>query len=371
MGLLRLYLAVCVVADHAGPLGPWVVHNGHEAVEIFFMISGFYMSLISPKYHSIRQFYVSRFLRIFVPYWVTLAIVLVVSIGTGVLIGNWLELTPYLSQPFQKNGPLGVVFATIVNLTVFFQDWIMFLKHDFGSPLMFTSDFRENVHPLFTYLLIPQAWTVSIELFFYLLFPFMNKLKSHTLVFILLGSLLARIFTYEVLKLNSDPWDYRFFPFEIAFFVMGMLIFRAYSFLTPSPSRHVVKNPVVYFLISAMLILLFIAAKLASDILAQSLGVNYARLLFYLLWAGMIPLLFHFFKTSKIDRFLGELSYPIYLIHIIIILLIKIGLDSFHLSMTLLGPVSAVVTVMAAVVFYVLIVKRLEETRSQLVARQV
>jgi peptidoglycan/LPS O-acetylase OafA/YrhL len=93
MGFLRLYLAVCVLVGHANsPIFPWTIHNGEEAVEIFFMISGFYMSLVAPKYSSVKQFYVSRFLRIFFPYWVALGFVIVLSVGFGVFGGNWLEL---------------------------------------------------------------------------------------------------------------------------------------------------------------------------------------------------------------------------------------------------------------------------------------
>lgn len=96
MGFLRLYLAICVLIVHTGiPPLPWVLHDGYEAVEIFFMISGFYMSLIALKYHSVKQFYTSRFLRIFIPYWMIVAIVVLLSIGSGTITRNWLELTPF------------------------------------------------------------------------------------------------------------------------------------------------------------------------------------------------------------------------------------------------------------------------------------
>jgi len=46
MGLLRLILALNVVIAHAGSLFKIVSVGGIIAVEVFFMISGFYMSLI-------------------------------------------------------------------------------------------------------------------------------------------------------------------------------------------------------------------------------------------------------------------------------------------------------------------------------------
>jgi len=372
MDFLRLYLAVCVLVGHANsPIFPWTIHNGEEAVEIFFMISGFYMSLVAPKYSSVKQFYVSRFLRIFFPYWVALGFVIVLSVGFGVFGGNWLELSPYFSRPFEKNGFIGVAFTTLTNLTIFFQDWVLFFKHDVGGSLVFTNNFWESSQPLFHYLLIPQAWSISLELFFYLLFPFMRKLKSKSLVLILIVSLLARIFSYQVFHATRDPWRYRFFPFEIALFVMGMLSFRIYSSLTLKERSYPVKNIALYFLICSALLFVFIGAKFASVEISRLFGVLYARLLLYLLWAFVIPLLFHLFKTSETDRFVGELSYPVYLIHFIMIALIKIVMDAFGLSSNLLGIVSVVVIVATATGFYVFIIKRLDDVRNKIVIRQV
>jgi peptidoglycan/LPS O-acetylase OafA/YrhL len=370
MGLLRLYLAICVISAHSGPIIPWTIHGGEEAVEIFFMISGFYMSLVAPKYNSVWQFYVSRFLRIFIPYWITLGFVIAISIGFGVFGRNWLELNPYLSKPF-SNGFMGVIFTTFTNLVIFFQDWVLFLKHDLGGGFAFTSNFRESAHPLYPYMIIPQAWTVSLELYFYLLFPLLNKLKSKALVFILITSLVARIFTYEVLKLNKDPWNYRFFPFEIALFVAGMLCFRIYSVSRLNKTLSPVRNAAIYVLISPVLLVLFICTKHANIIASQYIGMEYARLLLYLLWAFVIPLLFHFLKTSEVDRFIGELSYPVYLIHVIVVTIIRIILDTFNLPTNQLGIFSVVVAVCWSTNFYVFIIKGLDNARSKIVSRRI
>src|ERR1700690_151384 len=123
MGLLRIYLALCVVAAHSGVnLLPWPMLSSVEAVQIFFLISGFYMSLISTKYKSAFEFYTSRFLRIFFPYYVILVFALLVMTITGYISGNWLNLTPYLTYSPLKNGLVGVAVTALTNLTVFFQD---------------------------------------------------------------------------------------------------------------------------------------------------------------------------------------------------------------------------------------------------------
>jgi len=156
MGLLRVYLSLCVVEAHSGKIFPWHVHSGSEAVQIFFVISGFYMALISSKYASLTEFYSSRFLRIFIPYWVVFGIILGVSATTGLLSGQWMALQPYISYTSDQNGFWGVFFTALSNITIFFQDWVFYFKHDAGKHLAFTCDFWESRNALWRYLIIPQ-----------------------------------------------------------------------------------------------------------------------------------------------------------------------------------------------------------------------
>ena len=74
MGILRLLLALGVVAEHSKyPIGA----GSYTAVQAFFIISGFYMAFIlSQNQYSISHFYRSRMLRMFPTYWSALAIAL-------------------------------------------------------------------------------------------------------------------------------------------------------------------------------------------------------------------------------------------------------------------------------------------------------
>src|SRR5262245_23622024 len=98
VGYLRTYLALCVIAAHSNDIFPWSTHDGRQAVQIFFCISGFYMAMIiSGRYRSVREFYISRWLRIFGPYYAILIMVILWSTVCGLLFGNWLSLTAYAS----------------------------------------------------------------------------------------------------------------------------------------------------------------------------------------------------------------------------------------------------------------------------------
>lgn len=50
MGWLRFLLAVSVVIAHSGKVFGLRLYPGHTPVMLFFVISGFYMQIISIKY---------------------------------------------------------------------------------------------------------------------------------------------------------------------------------------------------------------------------------------------------------------------------------------------------------------------------------
>src|SRR5579884_1438107 len=98
MGILRVYLALCVIAAHATSNGlPRSLHSGKEAVQIFYLISGFYMALVlSSRYDAPKAFYLSRFLRIFPTYWIVAGVTLAWCAVAGVASGHWLFLSAYV-----------------------------------------------------------------------------------------------------------------------------------------------------------------------------------------------------------------------------------------------------------------------------------
>ena len=372
MGLLRLYLSLCVVGAHSGAMFPWAAHDAHQAVQIFYMISGFYMQMVyGTNYSSAKEFYANRFMRIFFPYWIILALTVSLSLFSHLVHWQWVwsALHPYLHSPLERNGLWGVMFAGLTNFTIFFQDWIMFLEHDAQKYLTFTSDFRTSNSPLYQYLLIPQAWTVGVELTFYLLVPFLSKLKSQTLLTIVVASLLARVIAYEMFDLKRDPWEYRFFPFELALFVMGMLSYRLYQFL---PYRAITAKPRHtrgYCLAAIFLAIAFSAASKAVETLATLMGHQYAVLFSYGLWVLVIPALFQVFGQWKHDRFIGELSYPIYLSHLIAVSVASAAVGKLGFPTGALGAIAGIFSILLAAVLYVYVFEPLESRRHATVNR--
>ena len=386
MGIARLYLSLCVVAAHSTALAPWAVHGGAEAVQIFFMISGFYMALIAGKYDSKREFYASRFLRIYLPYYVVCIGILAFSAAAGLSTGKWLQLSPYYTWSSKQNGIGGFILAAFSNLSIFGTDWTIFLSDEQGNGIQFTKNFHNLTHPLSHYLLIPPAWSIGVELVFYVLVPFLNRLQSKWLVGVLALALAARIATYEHLGMNWDPWTYRFMPFEVSQFTLGMLSYRFNQYLEESVNSGKFANAIVglngllrvqtgvrmldyRILVCVALFLFWLTCK--SICLLNSVGVTlvYARLISYLLWFLILPVLFTSTSSNRIDRILGDLSYPLYLTHYFIVGLIGAISTRIDFADWLRGPLTAVVAIVISLLLMFFVTEPLEKHRRKLARR--
>ncbi|WP_417735098.1 acyltransferase family protein [Rosistilla oblonga] len=326
MGILRLYLALCVVAAHSGELFPWSAHNGLQAVEIFFLISGFYMALIAPKYHTAREFYASRFIRIYIPYWTILAGIVLTCSVIGIATGKWFELSAFANYSAAANGVVGTCLATVTNFSAFGIDWLCFLTDEPNKGLQLASNGLNVAHPLPSYVAIKPAWSIGVELMFYVFVPWFNRRSTWSLFGLALLSVSARITAYELFGLAHDPWTYRFTPFAMALFLTGMIACRLTRQIEPKvvqfmehfgPSLISGYPAQVVGFMAAFWIGLFLTEQIANTV-----PVHYADLVSYLGWAAIIPLLFAVTKSNKLDRWLGELSYPVYLVHYFIVSLI-------------------------------------------------
>lgn len=287
----------------------------------------------------------------------------------GAWSGDWLALAPYVSNPLSVNGLTGVIVASVSNIMVLFQDWVLFLEQDRGKSLAFTANFLANENPLAEYLLIPQAWSIGIELTFYLLVPFIHKLRTRTLFMLLISSLAARVAAYQ-LGFRFDPWTYRFFPFELALFLLGMIGWRIYAKFDfgsrlPSCTRYS-----SYFIAAGLLLFALYLHAMTVQRFSAAFGNERTVLLSYFLWPVVIAGLFACFRRNSLDRFIGELSYPIYLIHLIVIQTMQLVLIQLKIPELYLGELSALVTVGLTLVISMYVLQPFERWRHAFVSRK-
>ena len=307
MGFLRTYLALCVVESHYPGTIPWCGLGGKIAVQLFFMISGYYMAFAQPKYESIASFYKSRFFRIFPPYLLILSITLLIQSVTGMIFGEWGTLQALRDQIRIQGLHPSVLLAAFTNVTLAFQDFTLFFSDSAtGIKLVFSSN-SEGPH-LYRFLLLPVSWTISLELYFYLLVPILNRWTNKRLLVVMLGLLTLRGIA-AVFGVSSSPWDYRFFPFEMAFFLAGILACR----WTPAISSKLCLSDRRFAHITVISALVLIPFHIRTVQLS-----SFALPLTMLAGLVILPLLFTTSKSSRLDRAVGELSYPVYLFHMLI-----------------------------------------------------
>lgn len=301
MGVLRLLLATYVVLAHfpAWWTGFRPLMGGEMAVEIFFMISGFYMSLVlTGKYRNpnatirTQDFYVARALRIYPAYWAVLAFMCIWTIvERAAIIKHTIEL-----------GPVYAAWAAFSNIFIFGQDALLFAKVTDAGTVLVDALGRAPMPQPYHLVLIAPAWTLSLELMFYCLAPWFSKRSTSVIVSIIGLSAAARFTAYQF-GYDGDPWRYRFFPFELALFLAGMVSHRIYASRNLRKWHYATGLPV-------MLIVLAIV----PDIRISQISVIGSLTLLSAFFA--LPWVFHWKKNSKIDRAIGELSYPVYLIHL-------------------------------------------------------
>ncbi len=284
--------------------------QGPEAVQSFYIISGFYMALIlNEKYNTqpnaYRLFISNRLLKLMPVYWLVIILVLITSVIVGMVsTTNWFALQPYVTHGSQFS-PGTFLYLILANLFILGQDLALFLGiNPTTTSLFFTNTYANSSPQVNEFMLVPQAWTISIELMFYLIAPFIVRRRT---VWILLFLLMAAAIKFFLLKegFDYDPWSYRFFPAELMYFFMGVLSYKLYVQLKK------ISIP------QWMLPLSFIV------VIAASLGYHYLHFYikmyaFFPCLAIAIPFVFMYTKKSAIDRKIGELSYPVYISHVLI-----------------------------------------------------
>lgn len=326
MGVFRFLLAVSIIVFHCGSLWKFKFITGHVAVEAFFIISGFYMSLIlNEKYigrnKSYRLFLTNRCLRIFPIYWAVLIFTCLFSVITYKIMDGAHFPTLGLYR-YTNASSLG--FLCLTNLLMIGQDLVSFLgiNPETGN-LFFTDNFWITRPQLNMFLLIPQAWTLSIELLFYVLAPLLLRRKPILILIFVSLSAILRLYLHNVLGLYYDPWTFRFFPTEIVFFLLGYFAYRLYVRL----SKFKVKDGMAWVSLSWLVAstMLFEYVK-PFKIYMMPFSIN--EVFYFSSLLILVPLLFKYFKDNRIDRALGELSYPIYISHYLVVAV----LNSLHIA---------------------------------------
>lgn len=313
MGFFRLILALSVILSHFGPVFGFDLVKGKIAVQAFFIISGFYMTMIlNEKYintnNSYKLFITNRLYRLFPIYWIVLLIFLSISILYGLFI-NWENAPKFDSFIEVTPSFYSFIYLVISNIFIIGQDILLFLSIDSSTGSIFYSTNPELfIQKPENYLFIPQAWSISIEIMFYLLAPLFLRKNNLTIFSFIFLSFGLRFFLFNVYDLQNDPWSYRFFPSELMFFLLGYFSYKIYL-------KKIKWNPKIILLVILFYTVIYYKIP---QIGFKYLPFTINEIVYFCLTVIGIPILFEKFKNNSFDNKIGELSYPIYISHALI-----------------------------------------------------
>jgi len=278
-GTLRTILALMVAAGHL--TDQWQI--GTYAVFAFYIISGYLMTLIMHESYGFTgagrvRFALNRFLRLYPMYWAVAIISALVIIWVGADVAGAYNKLMYLPTTLNE-------FLTI-------------------ASMLYIELFPNKVGPN----LAPTTWAITVELFFYVAIC-LGLSRNKTIVTVwLIASSLYLIYV-EVAGLG---WAYKYFPVMAASFPfsVGSMIYFLRKEGFPSLGSSLLWQPPVLALLlvrNAVAVLVFPIYFLAGFYISLLLSI----VLCYQIVSGE-----GWGKLSaSADKLIGDYSYPIYLLH--------------------------------------------------------
>jgi peptidoglycan/LPS O-acetylase OafA/YrhL len=334
---LRFLAAFAVVIYHFGrPLligWPAAVRNiaasGYVAVSLFFLLSGFVLSYsyINPKGEmrgNKRSFYSARFARIYPAYLLAFLLAAPTTILMSLRVNH-------LASAVAK---LLVSAGLVLTLQ---QSWMPWTAWSWNFP----------------------AWSVSVEAFFYLAFPFVGprlyRLRRSSCLPVAAGlwiaSLAIPLMLYLVKGIAAEPARGDYLQMAVEFtpilrlpeFLIGILLGRAFS-LSSAP-RPAVSAMLSYLSAIGIFVILAFSSAIPHPVLANGLLIPLFAILIYSLAAGKG--LLAGMLSLPVMVLLGEASYGIYILQIPVSYVLR--LPPPHTSLRVFVMYSATLVVAAII----------------------
>jgi peptidoglycan/LPS O-acetylase OafA/YrhL len=297
---LRFLAAMAVIFRHFGQtfLAGWSPffqregQHGFVAVSFFFVLSGFVLTYsYSGENGELRgtpkAFYWARFARLYPAYLVAI-----------LLNANWIYLA--LREAYSPRVALLHLAAGGTLVLGLVQSWLPWTANYLNTP----------------------AWSLSVEAFFYLIFPFVlhltKRLSKRQLAILLIAFWLAAMSPTLAAWASNRNLEGRLLStllqslpiLRVPEFVMGSLTARLFLLLAPSSSRY--GTAAAWACCGAVFALLGCSLKMPEAVLGNGL---FAPLFCLSIWfASTAGGLFKTIFASPLLLFLGEISYSIYIL---------------------------------------------------------
>jgi peptidoglycan/LPS O-acetylase OafA/YrhL len=326
MGLLRFLFAMSVVIVHSRLKEGEFLIGSTLALKAFFVFSGFFMAFVlQEKYfkkkHAYMTFIRSRFLRIYPSYWIVLFLTICVVVITRFdshTINWYYDLLAGYATHLNDLNIVTLVYFILTNLFIFGQDLVVFLGlNTSNGTLFFTSNFWITNPAVAHFLFLPQCWFLALNLYFYVLAPFIVKRSVRFLSLLILISLAIRVLLQNM-GLNYDPWTDRLFPSEFVFFLFGIISYKFYTKIKNVQITPIISLGIFILGLLGTVFYYQIPPLLVSDN-PPIPGNTLNDWIYLIVLSILMPFIFKFTKHNQFDTWLGKLSYAIFISHFIII----------------------------------------------------
>lgn len=291
-----------------------IFHRGFVAVFVFFTLSGFLITFLLLKEKqktgtvSIRKFYIRRMLRIWPVYYLVLIF--------GLIYYN--VLLPLLNVEF----PVDYSILEALFLNVFFLPNVFGKWYDIGSILI-------------------VMWSIGIEEQFYLLWgPLSKYLPQHHFARFLAGFAVVYGIVFWFSPLSPVLFKYQMYFY---YFAVGGL------FATLALNNRVNYDRMIFHPGAQVAILVVFVLYFTTDIFLNAMPLWAVRLLDPFLFSYMIlnfgfnPRML-FAIESRVLNYLGQISYGIYMYHMIALNFVLFLFLQFRWDMSL-GNTASVVAI--------------------------
>jgi peptidoglycan/LPS O-acetylase OafA/YrhL len=203
------------------------------------------------------------------------------------------------------SGPTMTLSYIWTNTAVLGQDMLFLLGIDPETYTFYWDPEGTARLKAWSFLLVPQAWSLSMEWYFYLAAPFLLRLRVIWIVLIFVGSLCLRLYIVS----QGSQYDLlvrRLFPSELCLFLAGYFSYLLFKHVRRWERKHLMG-------------LFSWAALVTIFVFYNHISEKYSLVLLALMLTFSMPFIFSLSKDSKMDRFLGNLSFSVYMVHFLII----------------------------------------------------
>jgi peptidoglycan/LPS O-acetylase OafA/YrhL len=304
--------------------------EGYIGVSFFFILSGFiltyvYVDLFKARTISVRKFYLRRFARIYPLHFILLMV-----------------FVPFSLDVLQSN-PV---------------DWVT----KFCEHLLLVQSFVPNSEHYFSFNMV--AWSISNEMFFYALFPFivipLTSLNKRFIVPVIFFMLLVIGVLMHIVPKSHHHAIFYIHPFlRLPDFILGILLF--------SLARNIQFNS---FKRASVWEIAIVAVLCIQYLFADLLPMLYRFSIYYWVTIGILIVVFSKSKgvlsallSHKVMVYLGHISFSFYMTHVLIIKIIEKSLEytSFFGNPYFAMASAFVLTLIASIISYEMIEKRVQK----------